>query len=339
MNQQSIQQDVAIKVRDLSHWYSVGKKKDNQKVEALKNVSFEVKFGEVFGILGPNGGGKTTLFKILSTLLHANSTSQAHAEIDGKSITSQAAAVREALGVVFQSPSLDGKLTAKENLLHNGHLYGLSGPDLDTRVDALLKRFQLIDRQNDLVEQFSGGMKRKIEVAKSILHEPRVLILDEPTTGLDPASRRDLWLTIHELVQKNSMTVALTTHLMEEAEKCDRLAILSKGELVGIGTPSELKGLIGGDVISVVPEDQQHKNSAQELAENIRSNFNGWDDGGEPKIVDGIVRCEHKNGAEMVAKISGAYSTQIKSITVGQPTLEDVFVHLTGDKFSNNHSE
>ena len=330
----------AIHVQGLSHQYRLGKKSEKQYIQALKDISFEVNQGEIFGILGPNGGGKTTLFKILTTMLAPNTDRDAgniQIEINGKQVLKKPNEVRQTLGVVFQNPSLDGKLTARENLLHHGHLYGLSGKPLHDRIDQLLQQFGLHERRNDLVEHFSGGMKRKIEVAKAILHEPQILILDEPSTGLDPSARRDLWLTIHELVQKNGITVALTTHLMEEAEKCDRLAILSHGELVALDTPSKLKAMIGGDVITIVPENHLNEHAISNFAEEIAIAFDGWGDCGKPHVIDQAIHCEHAQGAEMVAKISGHFAGRIKSITVGQPTLEDVFAHLTGTGFTDEN--
>ncbi|QDU33652.1 Daunorubicin/doxorubicin resistance ATP-binding protein DrrA [Poriferisphaera corsica] len=329
MTQPTTNTQSAISVNALSHQYPPTRK-STAPVQALNNVSFAITPGEVFGILGPNGGGKTTLFKILSTILTPSAADAI--TINNHNLLTNPHLVRQSLGIVFQSPSLDGKLSARENLTTHGHLYGLSGPTLKARVDELLQQFNLADRANDLTESFSGGMKRKIELAKAILHRPQILILDEPSTGLDPAARRDLWLTLHDLIQHHGMTVALTTHLMEEAEKCDRLAILSNGKLVGSGSPSQLKELIGGSVITILPDIHE---SPQPLLDDLVAQFDGWEDGGAPALIDNTIRCEHAQGPEMVAKISAHLAGRIKSITVGQPTLEDVFVHLTGNKFTN----
>ncbi|HUR38220.1 MAG TPA: ABC transporter ATP-binding protein, partial [Planctomycetota bacterium] len=216
---------------------------------ALDGVSFSVRKGEVFGLLGPNGGGKTTLFKILSTALRPTSGS---ARIEGVDVRDDA--VRRRIGVVFQAPGLDQKLTVAENLLHQGHLYGLRGAALRRRIDEELGRFKLSDRARDRVEKLSGGLQRRVELAKALLHQPEILLLDEPSTGLDPGARRDLWDALRSL---KGVTVLLTTHLLEEAERCDRLAILHKGKLVALGAPLDLRGEIGGDVVTIRAKDAE----------------------------------------------------------------------------------
>jgi len=226
---------LSVDVEGLTHRYG--------ERTALDGVSFSVRSGEVFGLVGPNGGGKTTLFKILSTALAPSSGSARVAGVDVRD-----GAVRRRIGVVFQSPSLDGKLTVGENLLHHGHLYGLSGSGLKERIGEELTRFGLKDRMGDRVEKLSGGLQRRVELAKSLLHRPEVLLLDEPSTGLDPGARRDLWDALRGL---KGVTVLLTTHLLEEAERCDRMAILHKGKIVALGEPLTLRGEIGGDVVTV----------------------------------------------------------------------------------------
>ena len=213
---------------------------------ALQDVSFSVAAGEIFGLLGPNGGGKTTLFRILATLLRASSGS---ARVFGDDVLSQRVAVRNRIGVVFQSPSVDLKLTVAENLRHQGHLYGLRGAALGKRMEEVLERLGVSDRRKDRVETLSGGLRRRVEIAKGLLHRPDILLLDEPSSGLDAGVRRDLRNYLQQLREQDGVTVCLTTHFMDEAESCDRLAILDRGQLVALGTPEVLKSKIGGDVI------------------------------------------------------------------------------------------
>lgn len=299
---------MSVEVAGLTHRYG-------DRV-ALSEVTFSVRSGEVFGLVGPNGGGKTTLFKVLSTALGVSSGS---ARVGGVDVR-DAAAVRRKIGVVFQSPSLDKKLKVRENLLHHGHLYGLSGPDLGGRIDEALGRFRLADRGGDLVETLSGGMQRRVEIAKALLHRPEVLLLDEPSTGLDPGARRDLWDVLRGLP---GVTVLLTTHLLEEAERCDRLGILHKGRMAAIGAPQELRAEIGGDVVTVRTRDPGA------LAEGIRAKF-----GGEPEVSDGTVRLSRDRGHEFVGGLVEAFGGQIESVTVAKPSLEDVFHAKTREVWS-----
>jgi ABC-2 type transport system ATP-binding protein len=282
---------------------------------ALSDVTFAVRPGEVFALVGPNGGGKTTLFRILSTSLPVTSGSARVAGVDVRD-----PAVRRKIGVVFQSPSLDKKLTVRENLLHHGHLYGLSGRGLSGGIDEVLGRFRLGDRAGELVEKLSGGMQRRVEVAKAVLPRPEVLLLDEPSTGLDPGARRDLWDVLRGLP---GVTVLLTTHLLEEAERCDRLAILHKGRLVAIGTPQELRAEIGGDVVTVRARDPGG------LSEAMKARF-----GGAPEVSDGTVRLSRDRGHEFVSALVEAFGAQIESVTVAKPSLEDVFHSKTRESWT-----
>jgi ABC-2 type transport system ATP-binding protein len=335
--------DVAIRVQGLSHQYPPLKQSRRSRKHhgdlpaprtlALDGISFEVKAGEIFGILGPNGGGKTTLFRILSTMLRpsvAGGQPAGSASVMGHDAIANPDRVRRQLGVVFQSPSLDGKLTAVENLRHQGRLYGLDSFELSRRADHWLGYFGLSDRQNEFVERFSGGMRRRLEVAKALLHEPTLLLMDEPATGLDPAARRDLWQKLTQLREQKGMTIALTTHLMDEADRCDRLAIISESKLVAVDTPENLKARIGGDVITVEPEGVQDTNAADVLAAQITEKFGPWDDGASPTVVDGRVRFEKPDGPRIIADVAAAFPGKIRSLTVGRPTIEDVFLHLTG---------
>jgi ABC-2 type transport system ATP-binding protein len=304
-------------VRDLVHRY--------QERTALNSVSFEVRPAELFGLLGPNGSGKTTLFRILSTLMVPTSGS---AMVAGMDAVRQPGALRRHIGVVFQAQSVDPKLTAYENLWHQGHLYGLRGPELKERIEEILKRVGLLDRRGDRVETFSGGMQRRIELAKGLLHHPEVLLLDEPTTGLDPGARRDLWQYLQILRDEEHVSVIVTTHLMEEAERCDRLAILNEGNLVALGTPEALTREIGGDVILLEARDPQR------LAEGIRDRFQV-----DAAVMDNRVRFEIENGHRFVPDVVEAFPGEIQSLSVSKPTLEDVFIHRTGHRFWSENAD
>jgi ABC-2 type transport system ATP-binding protein len=286
---------------------------------ALNAISFRVKAAEIFGLLGPNGSGKTTLFRILSTLMVPTS---GRVRLAGFDPVTQPDQVRRRIGVVAQAQSVDVKLTARENLMHQGHLYGLSGAQLKQRILEMLERVGLADRADDLVETFSGGMQRRIELAKGLMHRPSVLLLDEPTTGLDPGARRDLWLYLDSLQEQEGVTVLITTHLMEEAERCNRLAILSEGNIVALGTPAELKSEIGGDVIEFESYD------ADALAERVRHRF-----GIVCAVEDNTVRLERAHGHRFAADVMEAFAGQIQSVSISRPTLEDVFVKRTGHRF------
>lgn len=286
---------------------------------ALDELSLSVNAGEIFAVLGPNGGGKTTLFRLLSTLIPLQS---GEIEIFGQSVRDQAAAVRQAIGVVFQAPSIDKKLTVAENLRHQGWLYGLTGKQLASRQDELLAQLGLTDRAADRVETLSGGLRRRVEIAKSLLHRPRLLLMDEPSTGLDPAARLDLWRYLRQASTEQGMTIALTTHLLEEAEKADRLAILDHGRLVALDTPSQLRADVGGDVITITADDPQP------LADSLRERFQL-----DPQVLAGQILIRHARAAELLGQLAAAYAEQIRSISLGKPTLEDVFVARTGHRF------
>jgi ABC-2 type transport system ATP-binding protein len=306
-----------IAVRDIVHRY--------RDRTALNGVSFDVQPAELFGLLGPNGSGKTTLFRILSTLMVPTS---GRATIAGLDAVRQAGALRRRIGVVFQAQSVDPKLTAYENLWHQGHLYGLRGSDLKKRITEILARVGLLDRRGDRLETFSGGMQRRIELAKGLLHHPDVLLLDEPTTGLDPGARHDLWQYLQILRDQEHVSVIVTTHLMEEAERCDRLAILNEGSLVALGTPEDLTREIGGDVILLEARDPQN------LADRIRSKFHV-----DAAVMDNNIRLEIENGHRFVPDVVEAFPGEIQSLSVSKPTLEDVFIHRTGHRFWSEDTE
>ena len=287
--------------------------------EALRGVSLSIGQGEIFALLGPNGGGKTTLFKILSTLMRSSSGS---VRVLGYDLRTDAASVRPRLGVVFQNPGLDPKLTVTENLVHHGHLYGLGGARLRERIGVVLRDLDLSDRAKDFVETLSGGLARRTELARGLLHSPELLLLDEPSTGLDPGARRDFGQQLRVLRERGGVTIVLTTHYMEEAERADRVAVLHDGALVALGTPDELKRSVGGDVVVV------HAESPQALGEKIRGRF-----GLDAQVVEDTVRLERERGHELVREIVEAFPGEVRSVTFGRPTLEDVFVHVTGRRF------
>jgi ABC-2 type transport system ATP-binding protein len=307
-----------ISVQNLVHRY--------ENRTALNGVSFDVRAAELFGLLGPNGSGKTTLFRILSTLMIPTA---GRAIVLGFDATVDPANLRRQIGVVFQAQSVDAKLTAYENLWHQGHLYGLRGSTLKKRVREILERVGLADRAKDRVETFSGGMQRRIELAKGLLHHPGVLLLDEPTTGLDPGARRDLWQYLQILRDEEHVSVLVTTHLMEEAERCDRLAIMNEGNLVALGTPGELKSEIGGDVILL-----DAARDAGLLAEQIRVRFHV-----DTTVLGNQVRLERESGHRFVTDVVEAFPGEIQAISVSKPALEDVFIHRTGHKFWSEDQE
>ncbi|HEX2476356.1 MAG TPA: ATP-binding cassette domain-containing protein [Lacipirellulaceae bacterium] len=303
----------AVEISHLAHLYG--------EHQAIRELSFSVNPGEIFALLGPNGSGKTTLFRVLSTLIPIQ---QGSARILGHDLRSEPQAVRRQLGVVFQAPSLDKKLTAAENLVHFGRLYGLAGRELKSRADEMLARLGLTDRKRELVEKLSGGLRRRVELAKGMLHRPRLLLLDEPSTGLDPAARSDLWQYFNQVRQEDGVTIVLTTHLLEEAERADRIAVMHRGELVALDTPAALRAAVGGDAITIRADDSE--SLAVEIADRLQL---------KPTVVDGFVRLELPAGHEWIPRLIEAFPDRIESITLGKPTLEDVFIHVTGHRFWN----
>jgi ABC-2 type transport system ATP-binding protein len=306
--------EALVQIEHLSHSYG--------DRAALNDLALTVNRGEIFGFLGPNGSGKTTLFRILSTLIPPQKGS---VQILGLDLGSQRDAIRRQLGVVFQAPSLDKQLTAEENLRHQGHLYGLAGAELERRIDEMLGRVGLSQRPREYVGNFSGGMRRRVELAKGLLHRPRLLLLDEPSTGLDPAARIDLWRYLREIRDNDGVTILVTTHLMDEAEHCNRLAIMDKGKLIACDTPAALKDQIGGDVITLTTSEDPTA-----LRTAIRDRFSI-----DATPVDAALRIERDRGHEFIPQLVEAFPGQIRSISLGKPTLEDVFIHVTGHRFEN----
>jgi ABC-2 type transport system ATP-binding protein len=279
-------------------------------------VSFTVSQGEIFGLLGPNGGGKSTLFRILSTMM---TPTGGRAAVAGFDVVRDAATVRRRVGVVFQSQSLDRALTVEENLRAQGHLHGLSGADLGARMAQAMELLGLADRRKELVETLSGGLRRRVEIAKALLHKPQVLLMDEASTGLDPAARREFFRHVEALREAEGVTILLTTHILEEAGRCDRLALLHQGGIVVQGTPGELTASIGGDVVVLETAD------AASLAERVERRF-----GVRPTVADGQVRVEIPNGHRFITEVVEAFPGAIGSVGLHKPTLEDVFVRETG---------
>lgn len=297
-----------IQVQNLTHRYG-------DRV-ALSNVSFEVKKGEIFGLLGPNGGGKSTLFRILSTMM---APTEGKAILAGHDVVRDAAAVRRHVGVVFQTQSLDKALTVEENLRAQGHLHGMSGALLRERMEAAMKRLGILDRRKDLVDTLSGGLRRRVEIAKALLHRPQVLLMDEASTGLDPAARRDVSRHVETLRQSEGVTILLTTHILEEADRCDRLVLLHQGKIVAHGSPDELRSSIGGDVVVLATEDPAA------LAAKIGERFHL-----KAAVLDDEVRVEIENGHRFIAEVVEAFPGAVNSVGLHKPTLEDVFVRQTG---------
>ena len=310
-NRQPTVSDNRIEVENLSHAY--------QTRRALDSVSFRVSCGEIFGLLGPNGSGKTTLFRILSTLMPITSGS---VRILGHDLATEVKAIRHLLGVVFQHPGLDPKLTVVENLRHHGHLYGLAGKTLRYRISELLECFGVSDRATERVEILSGGLQRRVEIAKALLHSPRVLFLDEPTSGLDVGARRQLNAYLGALVDTENILVLLTTHLLEDAEACNRVGILDSGKLVALGTPNELKARVGGDVVLIESTNSETLDAA------IVGRF-----GVSTVLMDNWLRIECKRGHQFARDVVAAFPDEIQSVRFGKPTLEDVFIKLTGNPF------
>lgn len=285
-------------------------------ITAVDDISFGVEEGTIFGFLGPNGAGKTTTINILCTLLTPTS---GRAFINGYDCTKESSEVRKAIGIVFQDSSLDKDLTARENLVFHAYLYNVEKSERKKRVEDALRFVDLTDRADDLVKKFSGGMKRRLEVARGLIHRPKVLFLDEPTLGLDPQSRSNLWEFITELPKKHNVTIFMTTHYMEEAEVCDKIAIIDKGKIIAFGSPQELKKIIGGDVIYLKTDDNK------KAMEDIRNLFDA-----EAYEKDGEIFLSALRGDVCIPEIIRKIGERVLSVRMQRPTLNDVFLKLTG---------
>lgn len=306
----------AVSIEKVSHFYG--------KRQALNEVTLSINPGEIFVFLGPNGGGKSTLFRLLSTLMPLS-----HGDISilGRAVRTHQHEVRQQIGVVFQMPSLDKKLTVLENIHQQAALYGIAGNTLKERTALLLEKLELEDRKKDIVEDLSGGLRRRVELAKGMLHSPKVLLLDEPSTGLDPAARQAMWRYLEFLRTDQGVTVILTSHLLEEAEKADRIAILDQGKLVALDTPDALKDQIGGDTITI--RSRQPKT----LIEKLHNELNL-----DASEVSELVRLETEDGPATIRLIMQSASDLVDAITLAKPSLEDVFIAMTGRQFTEEVS-
>lgn len=293
---------------------------------ALHELTLAVSPGEIVALLGPNGSGKTTLFRILSTIAPPQ---DGLAAIFGMDLSDPARLndVRRSIGVVFQNPSLDKELSAGENLAFHGNLFGLGGSELEERIVDLLKRVDLLDRRNERIKTFSGGMRRRVEIAKGLINRPTLLLLDEPSTGLDPIARADVMGYLDQVRKSDGVTVLLTTHLMDEADRCDRVAILDQGKLVALGTPAELKEKVGGDVITITTRQPELVRTALQQKLGV----------GEVEVDHSTVRLERPRGHEFVPALIEALPQMVESVSVGKPTLEDVFIDVTGHRFRSTN--
>lgn len=297
-----------IEVKDL--------KKSYGSVEAVKGVSFTVEKGEIFGFLGPNGAGKTTTINILCTLLAQSSGT---AIVNGFDSLKDPRGVRSSIGLVFQEVTLDNELTAYENLMFHCYLYNMEKRLAQNRIDEILEVVGLTDRKKDLVKEFSGGMKRRLEIARGLLHRPEILFLDEPTLGLDPQTRSLVWEFIGALKKKEGNTVFMTTHYMDEAESCDRIAIIDNGEIITCKSPEELKSGLKGDTIYLKTVDDL--SAALELKDKF---------GVEVKEVESGLALIVKEGEKFLPKIFKELRTPVLSVNLKRPSLDDVFLSLTG---------
>jgi ABC-2 type transport system ATP-binding protein len=298
----------AIEVRNL--------KKSFGAVDAVRGVSFEVAPGEVFGFLGPNGAGKTTTINMLCTLAKPSGGA---AYVAGYDSVRERDDVRRNIGLVFQDPTLDGYMTAAQNLRLHADLYGVESALVPARMEQVLRMVGLWERKDSGVMTFSGGMRRRLEIARGLMHSPRVLFLDEPTIGLDPQTRSSIWRYIAELKQREEITIFMTTHYMDEAEFCDRIAIMDNGQIVALDTPEALKAQVGADRVRIQTEDDEAAIAA--LAERF---------GLEAKVSEGAVTFFVPAGEEFVPKLFADLGIAIKSISVSRPTLDDVFMSYTG---------
>ncbi len=285
-------------------------------LEAVRGIDLEVQPGEIFGFLGPNGAGKSTTISILCTLLRPTA---GVARVAGFDVVHDPARVRQRIGLVFQDPSLDDQLTGRENLEFHAYIYNVRGDIRRRRIDEMLELLQLTDRAGSQVRTYSGGMKRRLEIARGMLHQPQVLFLDEPTLGLDPQTRRSIWTHLTELRARQHITIFMTTHYMDEAEYCDRIAIIDRGQIVALGTPDELKAKVGGDV--VVMTSSQPEAAAEEIQRLLHVT---------PVRDDGMLRIEVADGKKFVPRLVRGLTVPVDTISMRRPSLDDVFLKLTG---------
>lgn len=293
-----------------------GLKKHYKDFEAVKGVNFAVEEGEIFGFLGPNGAGKSTTINMLSTI---NKPSSGEAIINGFNIVTDKNKVRESIGLIFQESTLDEKLTANENLMLHCRFYKVPKEKREERIQEVLEIVDLTDKRKQVVETYSGGMKRRLEIARGLLHYPRVLFLDEPTVGLDPQTRNHIWEYILRLKKKAGITIFLTTHYMDEAEICDRVAVMDHGEMIALDTPEKLKTNVGGDIIEIRTVDNEEAKAQIENSYNLKV-----------KEVDDALTFQVDKGNEFLVQFIKEFSIGILTVNLRRPTLNDVFLHLTG---------
>jgi ABC-2 type transport system ATP-binding protein len=298
----------AISVRDLVKSFG--------EVRAVRGVNFEVATGEVFGFLGPNGAGKTTTINMLCTLAKPTS---GEASVAGHDVVAERDDVRRNIGLVFQDPTLDGYLTAAQNLQLHAELYGVQSDLVAPRMRQVMEMVGLWDRKDSVVGTFSGGMRRRLEIARGLMHSPRVLFLDEPTIGLDPQTRRSIWTYIRELKEREEITIFMTTHYMDEAEWCDRIAIMDHGEIVALDSPDALKAGVGTDRVTIHTDDNDAAIAALERQFQI-----------EAKVSEGAVAFGVPAGEAFVPRLFAEFAMPIRSVSVSRPTLDDVFMSYTG---------
>jgi len=288
---------------------------------AVDKLNIAVERGEVFGLLGPNGAGKTTTISMLCTILKPTSGT---ARVDGFDIVKQATHVRKSIGIVFQDPSVDDRLTGRENLYMHANLYGVPSSEQKSRIDKVLKLVELEDRADYILRTYSGGMRRRLEIARGLIHYPKVLFLDEPTIGLDPQTREPIWTYIKELKEIHDITMVLTTHYMDEADRLsDRIAIMDYGKIVALDTPSKLKETLEGDVITVKTKE------AEKLSSILAGKVNVL----KTHIVDETLEITVRNGKTLlprIVEIAASSNIYVDSVTLREPNLEDVFLHYTG---------
>ena len=303
-----------IEVQDLARRFGA--------VEAVRGVSFTVGEGEIFGFLGPNGAGKTTTINVLCTLLRPTG---GRASVNGFDVVRRRSEVRRSIGLVFQQSTLDEALTAERNLRFHAYAYGVPKAARDLRIRELLEMVELFERRKSVVKTYSGGMKRRLELARGLLHHPRVLFLDEPTLGLDPQTRRHIWDYLRRLREREHLTIFLTTHYMDEAENCQRIAVIDHGRIVALDTPEGLKDQVGGDLVFLSARD----NAA--AAGEVRERY-----GLDVREQDGQVSFHVRSGEQFLPDFVRGFSQPILSIGVRRPTLEDVFLHLTGHEIRDS---
>jgi ABC-2 type transport system ATP-binding protein len=283
---------------------------------AVAGIDLEVRAGEIFGFLGPNGAGKSTTISMLCTLL---TPTAGVARVAGIDVMHDPAAVRQRIGLVFQDPSLDDQLTGRENLEFHAFVYSVPARDRRRRIDEMLDLMQLTERASSQVKTYSGGMKRRLEIARGMLHHPQILFLDEPTLGLDPQTRKSIWTYLNELRRTKGVTIFMTTHYMDEAEYCDRIGIIDQGKIVALGTPDELKAMVGGDVVTITSTKPEE--AASEIKEVL---------GVTPARENGTLRMEVPDGKAFVPRLVRELMAPVDTVTMRRPSLDDVFLKLTG---------